>query len=102
MKRDRPGEYRPDSHYQQQSYRTLHSPGRSFFSRPTFYLTTEFEVSVIVRPFSLRGRIQMCVLGGEGWGAGEGKEIKANGKFRYQYPILTSCEQIAPLAKSDV
>ena len=32
----------------------------------------------------------MCVLGGqEGggrWGAGEGKEIKANGKFRYQYP----------------
>ena len=59
-------------------YRTLHSPGRSFFSRPTFYMTTEFEVSVIVRQFSLRGRIQMCVLGGggAGGGAGEGKEGK--------------------------
>ena len=65
-----------------------------FFSGPTFYMTTEFEVSVIVRLFSLRGRIQMCVFGGGGggWGGEGGKEIKANGKFRYQYPILTSCE----------
>ena len=70
-------------------------------------MTTEFEVSVIVRQFSLRGRIQMCVLGGGGggwggWGGEGGKEIKANGKFRYQYPIPTSCEQLAPHAKSDV
>ena len=70
-------------------------------------MTTEFEVSVIVRPFSLRGRIQMCVLGGGGggggvWGGEGGKEIKANGKFAYQYPILTSCKQLAPLAKCDV
>lgn len=97
----------PDSHYQQQSYQTLHSQGRSFFSGPTFYMTTEFEVSVIVRLFSLRGRIQMCVFGvrgggGGGWGGEGGKEIKANGKFRYQYPILTSCEKLTPRAKSDV
>ena len=43
-----------------------------------------------------------CVcVGGRGRGEG-GKEIKANGKFPYQYPILTSCEQLAPLAKSHV
>ena len=69
-------------------------------------MTTEFEVSVIVRPFSLRGRCQMCVCVGGGGGGGGlkggGKEIKKNGKFRYQYPILTSCEQVAPLAKSYV
>ena len=43
----------------------------------------------------------MCACG---WGAeGEGgKEIQANEKFSYQYPILTFCEQLAPLAKSDV
>ena len=47
----------------------------------------------------------MCVGGGGGGGGGlkgGGKEIKKNGKFRYQYPILTSCEQVAPLAKSYV
>ena len=49
----------------------------------------------------------MCVRGsgggGGGGGGGEGgKEIKANGKFRYQYPILTSCEKLTPRAKSDV
>ena len=45
----------------------------------------------------------MCVgEGRKGGGGGGGKEIKANGKFVYQYPILTSCEQLAPLAKSDV
>ena len=36
------------------------------------------------------------------WGGEGGKEIKANGKFAYQYPILTSCKQLAPLAKCDV
>ena len=87
MKRDRPGEYRPDSHYQQHSYRTLHSPGRSFFSRPTFNMTTEFEVSVIVRPFSLRGRIQMCVLGGEGWGAGSWGGEGDKGEWEIPLPI---------------
>ena len=102
MKCDRPGEYRPDSHCQQQSYRGLHSAGRSFFSRPTFNMSTEFEVSVIVRPFSLRGRIKcVCVWGG-GRGGGRGKEIKANGRLPHQYPILTSCGQLAPRAKSDV
>ena len=44
----------------------------------------------------------VCVGGGGGGGRGGGKEMKANGTFRYQYPILTSCEQVAPLAKSDV
>ena len=42
----------------------------------------------------------MCVcvcVGGGGGAEGEGgKEIKANGKFPYQYPILTSCGQLAP------
>ena len=65
-------------------------------------MTTEFEVSVIVRPFScVDGSKYVCGGGKEGGGGG-GKEIKANGKFVYQYPILTSCEQLAPLAKSDV
>ena len=99
MKCDRPGEYRPDSHCQQQSYRGLHSAGRSLSPRPTFNMSTEFEVSVIVRPFSLLGRIK-CVWGG-GVG-GRGKEIKANGRLPHQYPILTSCGQLAQRAKSDV
>ena len=67
-------------------------------------MSTEFEVSVIVRPFSLRGRIKcVCVWGeGGGGGGGRGKEIKANGRLPHQYPILTSCGQLAPRAKSDV
>ena len=62
-------------------------------------MSTEFEVSVIVRPFSLLGRIK-CVWGG-GVG-GRGKEIKANGRLPHQYPILTSCGELAQRAKSDV
>jgi len=99
VKRDRPGEYRPNSHYQQQSYR-----GRSFFPRPTVNMTTEFEVSVIDSFPCVAGSKCVCVWGGGGGRAegGAGKEIKANGKFLYQYPMLTSCEQLAPRAKSDV
>ena len=80
----------PDSHYQQQSYQTLHSQGRSFFSGPTFYMTTEFEVSVIVRLFSLRGRIQMCVFGvrgGGGWGLGRGRREGDKGEWEIPLPI---------------
>ena len=90
MKRDRPGEYRPDSHYQQQSYQTLHSPGRSFLGGPTFYMTTEFELSVIVRLFALRGRIQMCVFGGRGvgWGLGSpGRREGDKGEWEIPLPI---------------
>ena len=68
-------------------------------------MSTEFEVSVIVKPFSLRGRIKcVCVWGGGGEGGvgGRGKEIKANGRLPHQYPILTSCGQLAQRAKSDV
>ena len=87
MKRDCPGEYRPDSHYQQHSYRTLHSPGRSFFSRPTFNMTTEFEVSVIVRPFSLRGRCQMCVCVWGGGGRGRGGGGREGDKEEWEIPL---------------
>ena len=59
-----------------------------------------FLRSLLFRPFSFC----MCGEGERGGGAeGEGgKEIKVNGKFPYQYPILTSCGQLPPLAKSDV
>ena len=79
MKCDRPGEYRPDSHCQQQSYRGLHSAGRSLSPRPTFNMSTEFEVSVIVRPFSLRGSIK-CVC----WGGGRGGGKREGGKGKWE------------------
>ena len=40
-------------------------------------MTTEFEVSVIVRPFSLRGRCQMCVCV---WGGGVGGRGRVEGR----------------------
>ena len=54
-------------------------------------MTTEFEVSVIVRPFSLRGRIQMCVLGGGGGGGegglGRGRREGDKGEWEIRVPI---------------
>ena len=54
-------------------------------------MTTEFEVSAIVRPFSLRGRIQMCVLGwaggGAGWGLGRGRREGDEGEWEIRVPI---------------
>ena len=50
-------------------------------------MTTEFEVSVIVRPFSLRGRIQMCVLGGGGGGGGVWGGEGDKGEWEIRVPI---------------
>ena len=51
-------------------------------------MTTEFEVSVIVRLFSLRGRIQMCVFGGGGgWGLGRGRREEDKGEWEIPLPI---------------
>ena len=53
-------------------------------------MTTEFEVSVIVRQFSLRGRIQMCVLGGGGGrvgGLGRGRRERDKGEWEIPLPI---------------
>ena len=58
-----------------------------FFSGPTFYMTTEFEVSVIVRLFSLRGRIQMCVFGGGGGRLGRGRREGDKGEWEIPLPI---------------
>ena len=45
-------------------------------------MSTEFEVSVIVRPFSLLGRIK-CVWGGRGGGTREGDK----GKWEITSPV---------------
>ena len=46
-------------------------------------MSTEFEVSVIVRPFSLLGRIK-CVWGG---GRGGGKREGDKGKWEITSPV---------------
>ena len=58
-----------------------------FFSGPTFYMTTEFEVSVIVRLFSLRGRIQICGFGGGGVRLGRGRREGDKGEWETPLPI---------------
>ena len=49
-------------------------------------MSIEFEVSVIVRPFSLRGRINCVCVGGEGERGG-GKREGDKGKWEITSPI---------------
>ena len=48
-------------------------------------MSTEFEVSVIVKPFSLRGRIKCVYVGGRGRGGGKREGDK--GKWEITSPV---------------